>query len=231
MNTIKLAKKIIILPNADKGEWVEKYDEKEHGLAVLPHPARLCVTGPPSSGKTAVLLTLFLNTQASNRPYKSVFILSPHVTREWDAIDPSAIFTQMPDPYDLIDSENGKTLLIIDDYDFTKLGKDEMQRFSLLLRFCSSHHSISVYLSYQSFMDIPPLWRKLMTHFVVYKTVNIDELSIISKRVGLPSKNVLKALFKKYCTDRHDFLMIDSVRRDIRKNLFEIIPKEEYEDI
>lgn len=229
MNTIKLQKNIFSLPNKDKGSWVETYDEKEHGLNRMVHPFKALYVSKPNGGKTTVMINTFLQIQTSNRPFKTVIVIQPSTSKEWDVIDPTAIMHDIPDPESIIDEENGKTLLIIDDYDLTKLNKQQQKNFSQLFRYISSHHNISVMLSYQSFFDVPSIIRKCCNYFYIYKTQNIDELNIISKRCGY-NKKVFKDLFKKYIHTRHDFLLIDTVMDNIRKNIYEIIPKEEYED-
>ena len=65
--------------------------------------------------------------------------------------------------------------------------------------------------------------------FVNVAITFICGVNVISKRIGF-NKSVLKHLFKKYILTRHDFLLVDSVRDDIRKNIYEIIPKEEYDN-
>ena len=84
-------------------------------------------------------------------------------------------------------------------------------------------------LSYQSFFDVPPIIRKCVNYFFIWATNNKDELNIIAKRVGY-DKHVFKRLFKKYIHDKHDFLLIDTVLDNIRKNMYELIDKSEYDD-
>ena len=55
----KLKQEIIRLPNADKGEWVEKWSEETHGFDVLVHPFKACLIGRPSCGKSTVMHNLF----------------------------------------------------------------------------------------------------------------------------------------------------------------------------
>lgn len=229
MNEIKLTDKIFSLPNKDKGEWVESYDEKEHGLNKMVHPFKALYTSRPNGGKTTVMINCFLHIQSSNRPFKTVIIIQPSTSKEWDPIDPTLILYDIPNPDTVVDEDNGKTLIIIDDFDLTKLNRTQQQNFSMLFRYISSHHNISIMLSYQSFFDVPALIRKCCNYFYIWKTQNLDEINIISKRCGF-NKKVFQHLFKKYIHNKHDFLLIDTVRDDIRKNMYEVIPKEEYED-
>lgn len=229
MNEIKLTDKIFSLPNKDKGEWVESYDEKEHGLNRMCHPYKALFISRPNGGKSTTMVNCFLQIQTSNRPFKTVIVIQPSTSKEWDIIDPTMILYDIPNPESIVDEENGKTLIIIDDFDLSKLNRTQSQNFSMLFRYISSHHNISIMLSYQSFFDVPALIRKCCNYFYIWKTQNLDEINIISKRCGF-NKKVFQNLFKKYIHTKHDFLLIDTVRDDIRKNIYEVIPKEEYED-
>lgn len=230
MNTIKLQKKIFSLPNKDKGNWVETYDEKEHGLNRMVHPFKALYISKPNGGKSTVMLNNILQIQTSSRPFKTVIVIQPSSSSEWDQLDPTAIMNTIPHPDSIIDPENGKTLILFDDIELSKLNKVDQQNFSMLFRYVSSHHNISVMLSYQSFFDVPPIIRKCCNYFYIWRTANIDEINVISKRIGF-NKSVLKHLFKKYIHDRHEFLLVDTVRDDIRKNIYEVIPREEYDDL
>jgi hypothetical protein len=221
------------LNNSDKGSWCETYDEKEHGLDRMVHSFRACYCGRPGVGKSLIMKNNLLSIQTSNRPFFEVYVIQPTTSTEWDDIDPTGIFTELPNVESFVDEDEKnpvKKLLIFDDYDLTVLSRQQKTNLSMLFRYFSSHKSCSVMLSYQSFFDIPPLIRKLINYFYLWKTNNIEEMSIISKRVGL-SKNVLKVLFQKYCPDKHDFLVIDMVTDTIRKNIYEIIPRSEYENL
>jgi len=229
MNRYSLQNKIFGLPNKDKGEWVETYDEKEHGLNRLVHPFKALYVSKPNGGKTTVMINCLLHIQTSNRPFKTVIVIQPSTSQEWDIIDPTLILHDIPDAESLCDEKNGKTLLIIDDYDLTKLNRDQQQRFSKLFRYISSHHNISIMLSYQSFFDIPTVIRKCVNYFFIWRTQNTDEINVIAKRCGY-NKNTFKHLFKKYIHNKRDFLLIDCVLDNIRLNMFDIIPESEYED-
>lgn len=229
MNKIHLSHKIISLPNKDKGSWNETYDEKEHGFHRLVHPFKALYVSKPNGGKTTVMINCFLQIQTSNRPFVTVIVIQPSTSSEWDVIDPTCILNDIPDPESLVCEDNGKTLLIIDDFDLTKLNRQQQQNFSMLFRYISSHHNISVMLSYQSFFDIPTIMRKTCNYFFIWKTANTDELNVIAKRVGY-DKHVFKHLFKKYIHTKHDFLLIDTVLDNIRKNMYELIDKSEYDD-
>ena len=80
-------------------------------------------------------------------------------------------------------------------------------------------------LSYQSFFDIPTIIRKTCNYFFVWKTNNVDELTVIAKRVGY-NKKTFQTIFSKYIKEKHDFLVVDQCidpEFELRKNLYEVI--------
>ena len=126
-----------------------------------------------------------------------------------------------------------KTAVIIDDFEMSRLNKVQISNLSKLFRYLSSHNNISIFCGYQSFFDVPTIVRKCATHFLIWRTRNTDELTIIAKRVGLP-KEVMHEIFKREMKDRRDSLMIDLVSPDqffIRKNIFEVLDIENYKPL
>ena len=230
MNDIKLKDEIFGLPNADKGSWCEKWSEETHGLGVFVHSFKALFSGPPNCGKSTVMINLFLRIQCSGSPFKTVFVIQPSTSKEWDCIDPTAIFDNIPDPQTMVNEDNGKTLLIIDDFDLTKLNRQQQQNMSMLFREIASHCNISVMLSYQSFFDIPTIIRKCANYYCLWKTRNKDEIALISKRCGF-DKRVFQKLFREHIREKRDFLVVDKVSPfELRKNLFEVIQYDDYDD-
>ena len=61
--------------------------------------------------------------------------------------------------------------------------------------------------------------------FVVYKPNSKSELVSISDRIGMDADD-LKAMFKQFCPEYYDFIMIDKTKGSLyplRKNIYEII--------
>ena len=229
MNDIKLINSVFALPNKDKGTWVETWSEETHGLSRLVHPFKCLFAGRPNSGKTTLMHNLFLHIQTSDKPFQTLIIIQPGTSKEHDMLDPTCILNDIPDPETLVAPENGKCLIIIDDFDLTKLNKLQEKHFSMLFRYISSHHNISVMLSYQSFFSVPTIIRKTCNYFVIWKTNNLDELSTIAKRCGM-TKEVFKKIFKANVIDKRDSIMIDQVSpHELRKNIFEVIYYEDFE--
>ena len=222
----KLKNEIIQLPNADKNnEWVEKWSLETHGFDTLVHPFRACLIGRPNSGKTTVMHNLFLRIQMSKKPFQTLLIIQPSTSKEHDILDPTITLFDIPDIESIVSEDNGKMLIIIDDWDMSKLNVEQKRNISMLFRYISSHHNISVMLSYQSFFDVLPIIRKCINVFCIWKTNNVDELGTIAKRVGY-NKKIFQSIFSKYIKNKHDFLIVDQCidpEYELRKNLYEVI--------
>ena len=131
------------------------------------------------------------------------------------------IVTEIPDPDDLT-TNDVKTLIVIDDFEMTKLSKESLRNLSSLFRFVSSHHNFSIILCYQSFFDVPTIIKKCANIFVIYKPNNLDELTIIGKRVGM-KKGIIISIFDNALTEKRDTLTVDMTEDSpckLRKNLF-----------
>ena len=221
----KLKNEIILLPNADKGDWVEKWRMDTHAFDTLVHPFKACLIGRPNSGKTTVMHNLFLRIQMSNKPFQTLLIIQPSTSKEHDILDPTITLFDIPEIESIVSEDNGKTLIIIDDFDISKLDNHQKRNLSMLFRYVSSHHNISVLLSYQSFFDIPTIIRKTCNYFFIWKTNNSDELGTIAKRVGY-NKKIFQSIFSKYIKNKFDFLVVDQCidpEFELRKNLYEVV--------
>ena len=218
----KLIDKIITIKNADKGEWVEKYDNNINGFDILVHPFKLILSGKPNSGKSMLIQNLFLRIQISDKPFDTLIIIQPNSSNEYDILDPTIILNDIPNVDNIVNPRLGKTLIIIDDFDLVKLNKTQQQNISQLFRFISSHCNISIFLSYQSFFDIP---RKCANYFILFKTNNKLEIRLIASRIGY-DKHLFVDMFEKNIINKHDFLIVDSNCDDkfmFRKNLYEVL--------
>ena len=125
------------------------------------------------------------------------------------------------------DDNKIKTLVVIDDFDFTGCSKADLKQISKLFRYYSSHKNISIICSYQSFFHIPKIIRKCSNVFLVYKPNSRLEITMISNRVGIDEEK-LKNYFKKggICESRFDFIVIDhtpGTPSSLRKNLYEVL--------
>ena len=221
-----LPNKIVIIKNEDKDKkWNETWAvPANRSPGHFPHPSRICLVGSPGLGKTNIMKNLFLKHQTSDNPFKRLYVMCADLTsKEWVNLEPTILSDEVIE-LDEYDAEI-KTCLIIDDFEFKNNDKHTETVLTTIMRFCSTHKNLSVYLSYQSFFHIPSICRKMSNVFVVYKPVGKDETATICNRVGL-KKGHLGMLFKQFCTSVHDNICIDLTKDTpypLRKNIYQII--------
>lgn len=222
----KLPDRLVRIKNKDKDiGWMETWDKpKNRSLGHFPHSFRLLILGGCGRGKTNVIKQLFLKHQSSSRKFKHLYVITCDLSsREWDDVEPTEIFDTLPD-ISMFDTGE-KTCVIIDDYEFEKCGKEELRKLTTLFRMISTHKSVSLMCSYQSFFHIPSICRKVANIFVLYKPTSNNELQCIANRVGVKYEH-LKAMFKKYANDYYDNITIDMTKNTpcrIRKNIYQPI--------
>ena len=217
-----IGESLYVIKNADKSGWYEK-NEPGQSLGYLPHPFRVLALGSVGRGKTNTLKNMFLKHQASPRQFQMLYVSCCDLeSQEWLDCQPTLVTDQLLEPSDFDDRY--KTLYVIDDYEFSKMSKDDQKKLSTLMRYVSSHKNVSIMLSFQSFFDCPPIARKCANAFVLYEPNSKAEISHIENRVGL-DKGDLKKLFK-LCTGPFDSIMIDrtiNTQHPIRKNVYQPI--------
>ena len=222
----KLPRKNVVIKNADKDTgWMESWDKpKNRSPADLIHSYRLLAMGGCGRGKTNYMKQIFLAAQSSARKFKRLYVVTCDLeSLEWNDCNPTEIFDVLP-PIELFDSGE-KTCVIIDDYEFEKCGKEEMRKLTTLFRMISTHKSVSVLASYQSFFHVPQICRKVSNVFIIYKPNSDLELQSICNRVGMKADD-LKSLFKNHANGHFDMIMLDKTKETpypIRRNLYDII--------
>ena len=222
----KLPDKVHWIENADKdvGGWMEKWYEGRP-IGCLPHSFRLLALGGCGRGKSLQLKNVFLQHQMSDKPFKKLYVICPdsEESREYDDCEPTDIFDYIPD-LNIFDGSE-KICIIIDDFEFKKMNKDDEKKLTTLFRFISTHRNCSLMASYQSFTDTPMLLRKVANVFILYKPTSKMEMQVIANRVGVEYE-VLRQCFKKYANGYHDSIMVDMTKNTpakLRKNIFEVI--------
>jgi hypothetical protein len=167
---------------------------------------------------------IFLAHQSSDKPFKRLFVITCDLSsHEWDDCQPNLFTNKLP-PLSYF-QDQVKTMVIIDDYEFSKCGSDELKKLTTLFRMISTHKSVSIMCSYQSFFDCPKICRKTANVFILYQPRSKTELKTISNRVGVNCDD-LKAMFKQHCGNYYDMIMLDMSKDSpyrIRKNIFEMI--------
>jgi hypothetical protein len=226
----KLPSKVVVIKNTDKdvGNWMESWNKpKRRNIGHIPHSFRLLALGGVGRGKTGYMKQLFLRHQSESKPFKRLYIVTCSLdSSEWADCEPTHVFDYMPDFTEVLgDQKKVKTCIIIDDYEFEKCGSEQQRHLTTLFRMISSHFSCSVLCSYQSFFHCPQICRKTANCWILYKPKSRQELQCIANRVGL-SYDVLRDLFKNYCTQHHDMIMLDDTKDTpypIRKNIYQVI--------
>lgn len=229
MANYKIPQKIIDIPNADKKGWTETWTPaRSKNLGNFPHPSRIAFIGPPSVGKSFMMKNMLLQ----QRPmFQELYIIhgDSTCTKEWDDCDPTMMMEDFPcvEFYDA----KVKTLVIIDDVEFSHLNKEQVARMNKLVRYVSSHKNVTVYVSHQSFVDLPILIRKLCNVFIIWKPRSTMELKLIANRIAL-DPDQMEYVFEHICDQYRDSLCVDmhfNTPAMYRKNIFEKIDLESAE--
>lgn len=199
---MKLPKKIIPIPNADK-KWHEKW-YSDRDLLNIPHPFRLCALGPPNCGKSTAIKNILLRCD----PYfEKIFLCHCDVdnTAEYDDIK----LTKLPKipPPAFWDGQQ-KTLVILDDLEFKNMSKEQRKCLDRLYGYCSTHKNISVVLCCQNFTNIPPIVRRCTNLFILWRVNDYRCLQDISKKCGINNKK-FNQIFEEHINNIHDSLWID----------------------
>ena len=215
---------IVPLPNPDK----KKHDAyKPHDNPIrFPKPFKCCISGRPNSGKSLMAIHIILAHQAKDPKFDEIHIIhgcADTHTSEWERLEPTSQRQDIPS-YEEYDPEK-RTLLVFDDTDYTMLRSDELMRLSELVRFGSSHCNISCIFLTQVFFRIPKVLKDCCNVFIIYRPVDLDELSTLGRRVGL-NKNEISQLFNEHLPHWRDSLLINLVPNapyKYGKNLFQQI--------
>ena len=208
----KLGNDIVVIKNKDKdGGWVENWQEPPNrSPGCIPHSFRLVCLGGTNRGKTNAMKNLFLQHQSTARKFKKLYIITcDSRSVEWLDCEPDEVMDEMPDP-DMFDTGE-KVMVVIDDFEFSRMGALNQKRLTTLMRYISTHKSVSLMISYQSFFDCPSICRKVANLFMIYKPNSKLELVSISNRVGMDADD-LKAMFKQFCPEYYDFIMKEKTK-------------------
>lgn len=223
MSEFKIPQKLVDIKNADKAGWQEFWTKnRAKDISNFPHPSRVCLIGPPNSGKSFICKHLLMH----QRPmFKELYVIhgDSDVTTEFDDLEPTMMLDSFP-PVEFYDGKV-KTLVIVDDVEYSNLSREQLARLHKLARYVSSHKNVTLYFTHQSFFDLPILVRKMCNVFCIWKPRSTTELKLISNRIGLKPEEV-ENIFENTCNQYRDFLTVDlhiNTPATYRKNLFEKI--------
>jgi predicted AAA+ superfamily ATPase len=210
---------ILPLPCADKG-FHEKWFEGRNILN-FPHPFRALMCGIPNCGKSTMIKNIVIRT---NPQYEKIIIIhgDPEGTLEYDDLD-----CELLDTIPSTDEHDGeeKTLIILDDIEFSSLSKIDLKNLDRLVGYDSTHKNISVMISSQDAFRLPSIVRRCANVMIVWKIKDKDNVAVLNRRLGL-KKNVLFELFQKYLKKPTDSLCFDMTKNTpapLRLNGFELL--------
>lgn len=208
----QLKNEIIAFKNPDKG-FHEKPDPKNPSN--FPAPFRMCLCAKPNAGKTNIVKHIVIH---QNPPFQRILIyhIDPQ-TREYDDMDGEFI-DEIPNIEEIDPSV--KNLLIIEDINLKSLKKEQKELLDRYMGYVSTHRNLSIIITAQRALCIPPNIRGLSNVICLWKTHDSNLLSQISGRIGL-TPDEMKFLFKKYIKSNYDFICIDLTHgTNYSKNFF-----------
>ena len=208
---------VIPITNKDK-LFHESVDMQD--LGNMAHPSRIILCGNPNSGKSLAILNMLLHKKP---PFQKIYLIhNDPSTLEYNSVD-CEVMEELPE-IDEIDTDL-RNLIIIEDIEYRTLSKDQKRLLDRYFGCYSTHCNISIWITAQDGISIPPTIRRMASHVFLWRSNDLNHLTILSSRFGLNQKD-LKYIFDNLLTDPHDSLLIDSTRPScrFRMNIFEIFP-------
>lgn len=232
-----------VIENDDKW-WMEKWT-RDRRPENIPHSFRCLCIGRPHSGKGVLAKNLVLHQRPS---FTRVVIwsISPESTVEWEDLRPCEIVSSCPEPESferevlIEEGEEGyvegkdkmrpeKSCFIVDDVDLKGVSKTDHQNLHKILKFASSHNSVSVILTAQDCFGIPPLYRRLFNCLALWKIGDLDSCVNVARKFGMKKEDLLELFETVLGDDYHAFLFFDDTIGSpypLRKNLNTVLTRE-----
>lgn len=211
-----LPKKLLIFNNQDKN-WKEKWTPNRD-LLDIPKSFRLICSGRPNSGKSLIAINIMLRCN-----FEKIYVLhcdedsKDYANIEYEALE------EVPDK-DIFDDDL-KKLLIIDDYEFKNMKKEDLKKLSTLFRYVSSHKNLSIIVNVQNFYDVPIICRRCANFFILFENNDKSYIQSIARKCMIP-QNKLLYIMENYIKNFHDSIWIDltlNTPAKIRLNGYDII--------
>jgi hypothetical protein len=221
-----LPKELIHIKNKEK-EWHEKWN-KERDPLNFPHPFRMLLLGGVNSGKTNTIKNIMARIEPI---FKKIYLLhcGGEWTKEYEEIEHTILHGFEELSNETFDGKE-KSLLIIEDMCLQNLNKVEKRKIDRLFGYISTHRNLSIMLTSQNFMSIPPKAREMSNILIIWKVRDTDLLKIIGRRIGL-SKEEMISLSRKVFHEYRDSLWIDDTAESpfpLRKNGYIILHKDTF---
>ena len=219
--------KLIAFTNADK-KWHERW-KPQRDLLDFPHPYRICLVGPPNSGKSTTVLNILIRARPC---FDRIIIIYPgglSGTSEYNRLGKHVEYLdKIPPPefFPPVKAAKGKlkTMVIIDDFELKEIGKGQRANLDRLIGHVSTHRNVSVMLCAQDYFNVPTIARRCSNVHIFWKPRDANNLSMMTQRVG----EDLEQLFKTIATTVKDSIWIDMTADSpapLRKNGYDIIRK------
>lgn len=196
--------KILVFENKDKEGWYEEWTEGRD-LMNFPHPTRILLSARPGSGKTNIIKNIIIK---ANPVYERIFLChyDPD-TKEYDDIKVIKL-EGLPKPTAKYFNTKKKNLLIIDDYEYRRLGRDALNSLNRLWGYASTHRGVTIIAATQNWFSLPIDIRQMSDVFFIWKgTTDLDNMKTIGRRFGLKADETI-ALFDR-CKSKYDFIVFD----------------------
>lgn len=207
---------LLVFENSDKQNTTSKFDPTN--LANLPSPFCALLCASPSSGKSSLIMNLVLHQKPK---FKRILLYHfDENTSEYDNLDVE-IINEPPTIEDF--NRDEKTLLVIEDINFSGMNKIERAKIDRCFGYISTHYNCSIVLTSQVYINVPVSLRRMATHLFMWKNTDRRVCWLLSACFGI-DKRALEVYFGKLTT-RFDFLCITNAvgAPRITKNVFEIV--------
>lgn len=214
-----LPKQLLTFGGGDKTGWREKWTPNRD-LLNIPKSYRMILVGRPNSGKSTAVLNILLRADPA---FDEIFLLHcDGNSKDYEDVDTIKL-DGIPDVKTF--SSKGRKCLIIDDYPFADMNKEDKKKFSVLFRYISSHKNVSIMLTSQNLYSIPIIARRTANFFVVWRSPDLSYVNTMSQRCGIRPDKFLK-LLDEYLHGYYDAVWIDctlGTPAPIRINGYEVI--------
>ncbi len=212
-----LPKQLIAIGNKDK-KFHEKWEVGRDPLN-FPHPFRVCMSGPPNTGKSTCAKNIVLRAYP---PFRRVTIIhaDPHHkvnkgdgnpgeekgTHEYEDLGEHGVEMRSDFPNPTEWNSDEKHLVIVDDVDLTALNKSQRSAADRLFGYVSTHKNISLIMCTQDFFRSPVNLRRNCNIFVLWNNPDKSSMATIGKRLGIPD---FAEFMETHCPNKHDSLWRD----------------------
>ena len=218
---IDLPNTLFPIKGGDK-TFKEKW-EKGRNLLNIPKSYRMCLTGPPDSGKTHNILHILLRADPS---FEKIYLLHfDDTSKDYHGINFEERFSDIPSPLSF--EKDTRKALIIEDFCFISLNKQQKKDINRLFSYASSHNNLTIFVCVQNFTDLGSDVRRCCNVFCIFKQPDINALQILARRVGMKNDDFMY-IFNKYLLQPHNCLYIDLTLNSparFRINGFDVLKK------